>query len=46
MGEDDQPKAAEAELTFAFAEIASERMLQMRQDVLNTWLIGAIEERT
>jgi len=44
-GTDEQPKAAEAEITFAFAQIESERMLQMRQDVLNTWLTGAIEER-
>ncbi len=44
-GEAEQPKAAEAELTFVFAEIASERMLQLREDVLNTWLLGAIEER-
>lgn len=43
-GEAEQPKAAEAELTFAFAQLTDERMLQMRQDVLDTWLHGAIAE--
>ena len=38
--------ATEAKLTFAFAEVTDERLVQKRRDVLNTWLHGSIEEPT
>lgn len=36
--------AAEAELTFAFAEVKSEKLRARRREVLNVWLTGAAEE--
>ncbi len=35
---------AEAELTFAFAEVKSEKLRARRREVLNVWLTGASEE--
>lgn len=35
---------AEAELTFAFAEVKSEKLRARRREVLNVWLTGAAEE--
>jgi len=35
---------AEAELTFAFAEVKSEKLKARRREVLNVWLTGAAEE--
>jgi 3-hydroxymyristoyl/3-hydroxydecanoyl-(acyl carrier protein) dehydratase len=36
--------AAEAELTFAFAEVKSEKLRARRREVLNVWLTGSAEE--
>ncbi len=36
--------AAEAELTFAFAEVKSEKLRARRREVLNIWLTGSAEE--
>jgi len=35
---------AEAELTFAFAEVKSEKLRARRREVLNVWLTGSAEE--
>jgi 3-hydroxyacyl-[acyl-carrier-protein] dehydratase len=35
---------AEAELTFAFAEVKSEKLRARRREVLNVWLTGAAED--
>lgn len=34
---------AEAELSFAFAQVSNERLLARRRDVLNVWLHGCVE---
>ncbi len=34
---------AEAELTFAFAQVTSARLQAKRRDVLNVWLTGSVE---
>ena len=36
--------AAEAELTFAFAEVKHPKLLERRREVLNVWLHGSSEE--
>jgi len=36
--------AAEAELTFAFAEVKHPKLLERRREVLNVWLYGSTEE--
>jgi 3-hydroxymyristoyl/3-hydroxydecanoyl-(acyl carrier protein) dehydratase len=36
--------AAEAELTFAFAEVKHPRLIERRREVLNVWLHGSTEE--
>jgi 3-hydroxyacyl-[acyl-carrier-protein] dehydratase len=40
---DSQP-VAEAELTFAFAEVKHPRLIERRREVLNVWLHGSSEE--
>ena len=39
----DGARAAEATLSFAFAQVHDPRLLQMRRDVLHTWLGGSIQ---
>lgn len=36
--------AAEAELTFAFAEVKHPKLIERRREVLNVWLYGSTEE--
>jgi 3-hydroxyacyl-[acyl-carrier-protein] dehydratase len=36
--------AAEAELTFAFAEVKHPKLIERRREVLNVWLHGSTEE--
>jgi len=36
--------AVEADLTFAFAEVKHEKLIQRRREVLNVWLHGSAEE--
>jgi 3-hydroxyacyl-[acyl-carrier-protein] dehydratase len=36
--------AAEAELTFAFAEVTHPKLIERRREVLNVWLHGSAEE--
>lgn len=42
----DGTRVAQAQLTFAFAQVTNPRLIQRRKDVLNTWLHGAIESPT
>ena len=35
---------AEAELTFAFAEVKNPKLIARRREVLNVWLTGSTEE--
>ena len=42
----DGARVAQAQLTFAFAQVTNPRLIQLRKDVLNTWLHGAIEPPT
>ena len=38
--------AAEAQLTFAFAQVTHPKLLERRREVLNIWLTGSAEEPT
>lgn len=40
----DDAVAAEAQLTFAFAQVTHPKLLERRREVLNIWLTGSAEE--